>query len=448
MTILAGTLRYALINVFEAVWWDEAVYMGLARSLYESFAFTFPFGLERFRPILLPIILSPTYHFKSPELLARAEVLVFSAISIPAIYYLGRTLYSWKTGLLASLFLATNSLFILHGQRILAESMYITFSSLATALFYKGIENDKSLLMPAAFFTGLAALTKNFGFFLPLLYLAYTIFGGRLNRIKLRTASFCMLIFLATLSPNFYFSWVNYGNPLGTFIDQLQNVPPATSYPYFYLQRFAVVFSWNSFFILAGLILAVRKRSSQDIFLLAITLLPMLLLNTVFYFHMEERYIIPFMPAFLVGGGSVADRLRKVDRKILVAIALLALVFSSVSLKEGYEMIVNDSQTNGTLKQACIYLKEITRESEVVASPSYPFVYYYAERPTVKPPDDRRLLYNVLESLEVRYVLIHYPEPDNPPYLAEEIQNGKFIKIKGFQDSSGVELTAIYQYIG
>ena len=448
MTFLSGLFRYVLIGVFDAVWWDEAVYMGLAKNLHDRFVFSFPFGLERFRPILLPLLLSPAYQFGNPELIARAIVLGFSTVSIPAVYYLGRTLYGWRTGLLASLFLSTNSLFLLNGQRLLSESLFITFSSLAIALFYKAVRGDQRLLLAAAFLTGLAALTKNFGLLLPFLYLAFLIFSRSLKRLRASIVSLSILIFLATLLPLFYFDWVNYGNLTGVFLDQIRNVPAAVSYWYFYIQKFPDTFGWNSIFILSGLLLALRKRAPKDILALCLTLVPLLLLNTALYYHMEERYLIPFMPAFFVVGASVVERVRKVDKKVFAAILLVAVVFSSVSLNDGYKAIINDSRTNSVLKEASLYLRDVTHGNDVVASPSYPLVYYYSQRPTIKLPQERNLLYSELNNNHVTYVLVNYQEQEDPAYLAKELQSGSFIKIRGFPENSSVEVIGIFRYVG
>src|SRR3989338_5468295 len=77
---LLGTL--ALLPFNQGVWWDEAVYLGLANGLAQGrYSLDPVFPADSFRPPLLPLLLLP---FRADPLLARLATLGTALLAIAA----------------------------------------------------------------------------------------------------------------------------------------------------------------------------------------------------------------------------------------------------------------------------------------------------------------------------------------------------------------------------
>ena len=441
--ILSIIFRFSLININKGYWWDEVVYLGLAKNLNEKLEFGTPPPIESFRPILLPILISIGFRIYENEIIAKVIVLSFSIFSLISIYLLGKELYDEKIGVIATILLGTNHLFLFHAHRIFTEPIFITFYSLSLLFYFKGIEKQNKYLIPAAIFSGLCALTKNFGFLIPFIFLFYFLIRKKFNTFKDLNLYASFLIYILILVPFFYFLFSNYHGIKEFLVAQAGNVPELDSYAGFYFMNFFDVFTGIGFFILAGFYLTLKRKKSQHLFMLISLIIPLIVLHTILGHHKEERYLIPFFPSFFIIASISINALMKKIKKIVL---FLLLIFILYSFARGFKQIIEQSNSGTSLINACIFLKELMKSNETIISESYPYVFYFSGVKVIKPPSDKTLFYQLINEKNVSYVLIYYNEKGNPSYLWEELKTDKFEKIKGFNNEKDIEETAIFKY--
>lgn len=443
--IFSVIFRFSLMNVNKGYWWDEAVYLGLSRNLNQNLQFGIPPPVESYRPLLLPILISSTAALFNDETGARIVVLSFSILSIVCTFFLGKRLYDEPTGLLSAMLLGVNHLFLFYGQRIFTESIFITFYTMSLLFFFSGVEKNRNHLLFAAIFTGLCVLTKNFGVFLPITFSTYILLRKRFEIFRYWQTYASILVCFLVLLPLFYFAFTNYGGIEGFLWAQSENVPALNNYVGFYVIEFFDVFLAAGIFILFGLYSLIRRRKPSDVLVLTSLFIPLLFLGTILAYHKEARYLIPFFPTFFLAGAVSIDSFRKRSKKatVILIIALLALSFV-----RGSYWVQNNVSTGVALGDACLYLRTITGSNGTVISESYPYVYYFAGINYISPPSDKALFYQTISEKNIRFVLICYSEPGNPQYLEEELQTGKFEKVKGFMNEHRIEEAAIYRYHG
>jgi 4-amino-4-deoxy-L-arabinose transferase-like glycosyltransferase len=437
--------RFSLINVNKGYWWDEAVYLGLSRNLNQNLQFGIPPPVESYRPILLPILISTTTAVFNNETGARIVVLLFSILSIVCTFFLGKKLYDEPTGLISAMLLGVNHLFLFYGQRIFTESIFITFYAISMLFFFSGVEKNRNHLLFAAIFTGLCVLTKNFGVFLPIIFSAYILLRKRFEIFRYWQTYASILVCFLVLSPLFYFAFINYGGIEGFLRAQSENVPALNNYAGFYLIEFFDVFMAAGLFILFGLYSLIRRRKPSDVLVLTSIFIPLLFFGTILAYHKEARYLVPFFPTFFLAGAVSIDSFIKKSKKAAVILIIALLTFSFV---RGLYWVQNNASSGVALGDACLYLKTITGNNETVISESYPYVYYLAGINCILPPSDKAQFYQAISEKNIRFVLMCYSEPGNPQYLEEELQTGKFEKVKGFMNKYGIEEAAIYRYQG
>jgi hypothetical protein len=135
--------------------------------------------------------------------------------------------------------------------------------------------------------------------------------------------------------------------------------------------------------------------------------------------------------------------IRKIKNyKILVIPILMFFMIQGFFL--GYQNIKENKDNGAVLKEGCLFLKGITSPDKNVMSESYPYVIYYADRITVRPPKDKKIFYSLIEGYNIKYILIDLSEPGNPDYLLNELNMSKFEKIKSFLEF-GKERVIIYR---
>jgi hypothetical protein len=63
-------------------------------------------------------------------------------------------------------------------------------------------------------------------------------------------------------------------------------------------------------------------------------------------------------------------------------------------------------------------------------SESYPYISYYADRISVRPPREKKNFYNLFEEYNITFVFVDTAEEGNPDYLLNELNTGKFERVK------------------
>ncbi|MDP7506469.1 MAG: glycosyltransferase family 39 protein, partial [Candidatus Woesearchaeota archaeon] len=105
--LFAFGIRLYYFNINEAIWWDEAIYLNLARDLANGNVYSNVLNKE----IGIPFLWSLLYRIKIGEFGLRITELLFSVAGVFLTYLVGKKLFSKRIGLLSSFMM---SVFYLH----------------------------------------------------------------------------------------------------------------------------------------------------------------------------------------------------------------------------------------------------------------------------------------------------------------------------------------------
>jgi len=163
------------------------------------------YGVARFITKKVPLLLKldPLYHPDKSYSFARFISVVLSALTIFAVYLLGKTLKDKKTGLAAALFLVLNPVFLAYSNTVSLEVPLLFFSSVFVLAFYKALMSDsKKWFLVSVLFLGFALSSRYNGAFLGIFYLVTL---GTFYKRKLFTKKNTIKIFYPVLSLLFLF---------------------------------------------------------------------------------------------------------------------------------------------------------------------------------------------------------------------------------------------------
>jgi len=417
------------LGIERRLWWDEVVYLALGKSILKG-SYGIPPKRDVFRPIVFPLIVTSGFIFDG-EILIRIFVEILSILGILGTYYLGKKLYDEKNGLLAALFLSSSPLYIFFSQKILAETIFITFSSLALATFYIGIEKNRKFIYISSFLTGISILTKYFGFFLLIFYILYIFLRKKVYIMKEKKFYLSLVILFLTLTPWIMINIFYYGNPIGGIFENADIYLPLTKNEPFY---FFLVNSWQIFglifiFIPIGLYYSIKKFNSNNLLILIASVLPFIIFSLIQ--HKELRYMIVFLPVFsCISAYGFQNTFKKINFSGFILIAFLVII----SFYFGFTLVNQEKVEFDPLKEGSFFIKNLTSSNEYIMSESYPYLSYYADRISIRPPEEKKDFYNFFQKYNITFVFIDTMEEGNPNYLQKELNTTKFEKVKSFSE--------------
>jgi 4-amino-4-deoxy-L-arabinose transferase-like glycosyltransferase len=422
------TVTYFL-GTERGLWWDEVVYLSLGRSILRG-GYGIPPNRDIFRPIVFPLLVALGFLFDG-EVLIRIIVEIFSILGVLSTYYLGKKLYDTKIGLLSAFILSFSPIYIFFSQKILAETVFITLSSLALTTFYIGIEKNKKFIYISAFLTGISILTKYFGFFLLIFYLIYILLRKKISMIKEKEFYLILIILFLTLTPWFLINNLYYGNPIGGMFENADIYLPLHANEPFY---FFFVNSWQIFgltfiFIPIGLYYSIKKFDNNNLLVLIACVLPFIVFSLTQ--HKEIRYMTAFLPAFSCVS---AYGIQNIPKKLKVYTLVLLGFLIMINFYLGSKSVAQEKIEFNALKEGSIFIKNLTSPDEYIMSESYPYLSYYADRTSIRPPKEKEDFYKLFDKHNITFVFVDVMELGNPNYILSELNTAKFEKLKSFSE--------------
>ena len=413
------------------LWWDEAVYLSLGKSILKGRYEIVP-KRDTFRPVLFPVLIALSF-FIDGEILVRFLIVIFSIFSIIATYYMGKKLFNVKTGLLTSLIMLSFPLFIFNSNKILAEMTFLTFTTLAITTFYLGIESNKKFLYLSAFFTGISILTKYFGFFLLVIYLVYILFQKKIQIFKKQEFYFALIVFFVTLMPWFIINTIYYRNLVGGVFENADiylSLPENHPFYFFFIDSWEI-FGLSVIFISVGIFYAIKDKNSNILLIFIYALIPFVFFS--FMRHKEPRYLVSFFPAFSC---LIAFAIQNIPKRVRTFTYGLLFVTLILGLYLGCKKIVEEEVDLDVLREGSLFIKQITHANEYIMSESYPYLSYYADRMTIRPPIDKEKFNSLMERYNITYVFVDDAELGNPSYLLDELKTTIFEEVKSFTNQN------------
>jgi len=333
ITALAATARLWDLGAI-GLRGDEAVYAGQAAVLagdqeLKRYFVLLSRGNSNF--LLYQYVLAAAYWlFGVSDVLARVVAAVFSILTVPLTYAIGRTLFGRSTGLIAALLLAVSGYAIFLGRLALLDS---TLTFCVTLAIYCGARwvrggGDRWLYAFAAA-AGLAVDAKVTGVLvLPVLGLALLLTHGY-SRLTVRSVAISAVVFLICLAPAFY-QLFEYGSLYLAFLaDSIRRV---SHVPWYYYPKVLARYDGYVLLVLApvSLVVAAIRRSLGDI-LLATWILVFGVFQQAYPLK-AFNYLLPLVPALALLGARALEQALSVVRRSWVAAPVALTIVLAASL--------------------------------------------------------------------------------------------------------------------
>ena len=293
---------------------DEPRYAQVAREMLENKNFILPHLNGEVYPDKPPLLFWLIDLFSMPfrtvtEFSARLPSALSGIGCCIAVFFLGKFIFSQRTGFIAALILATNVNFLWIARRSAFDVLLTFLITISLLCFYSGYSRDSKrtiLFLLSYVFMGLAVLTKGpLGLFLPVIIIAsFLVIEGNLKLYRYMAIGRGCIVFSIIV-----FSWFGLASfeggkeyvgeilnnqIMGRFFNSWKDKEPF----YYYFTRFPIDFLPWSLFIPGVVIYSIKEKNKGFRKLH----LPFVWFTAVFIFFLiasgkKGRYLLPLYPA-------------------------------------------------------------------------------------------------------------------------------------------------------
>lgn len=410
---------FYFIDVNQGFWWDEGVYLGLAKNLYSGKGYFINLGQESFRPPFFPFLISVLWRLVGiSEFSVRVLIGFFAIFSVVLIYFFSKKLYGEEVAFWSALILSTSHMFLFYTFKILTETVFIFFSILSAFFYYLAFEKDKRYFLMAGILMALSFLTRYPGMVLFAFYLVYPLALPKGASIfKERLYWLGIVLFFVCLIPWFWLNQVNYGSPIKALFVETQTVTGEwyVGEWYYYFTHWFEMFGLIGLFVVPGLIISLFKiKNKKHSFILVLTLISLLFFMLIP--RKELRYLMHYLSFYVILFSIGLTELRKwFNSKRIIPIVAVFLCF--LNFLAGVQMIFYDEEGGKALKEAGIYLSKIAPESTTIMTQNMPVIHYTSGRNVVYFPENESKLFDLIKEKNVSFIVLESREPTYPSYV-------------------------------
>jgi 4-amino-4-deoxy-L-arabinose transferase-like glycosyltransferase len=429
LALLVFLLAYALFLVFGvggmrglsnmSIQWDEVTHLNGGVLLLRGDAETY-FSLNAFYPPMYDLVTVGFFGVGGISVFTgRFVSVVFSLLSVYAVFEFTRRIYGVKTALVASVLLAIMPGYVWLSRVALIETMLVFFFTVSALFFFLWLREDKTLFLLLSGLTfGLGVLTKYQTIVLAAVMLTSLVVLGRgYLRKKFRKIPLLIIIALLVIVPwvlvsyqiyaskmlEQWFYALNTGNPdkalystgLGRFPEWYDASPIWLRVPVFYLLEMAMPYFQSypgpspihpiSIVLygvgLTGLVLLAWRRKPADKYLLVWFFVVYVFFTAIP--NREWRYMMPVFPVLALSAATlVISALRKAQKTwrnpqlsinkkrvvqvAAVALAVFALFGTLYSAVDAVSWVAYDDQRTLPLGDVTAYVAERLKPGENV----------------------------------------------------------------------------------
>jgi len=346
--VLLGVTILKFPHLFLPHYWDEAwSYSPAIQYMYEHrlslVPGTLPPGLSRGHPLMFYFLSAGWMRIFGPALFSKhCFALTVSLAYLVSIYYIGRKLFTARTGIMAAVFTSCQALFLAQSSLLLPEIMLSLFT-IWTLFSY--LEKKKLLFLIVS---SLLIMTKETGIFLLILLFAWHLLSFMFSR-KMRSGpgrQFTWFILLAVpflvfalflLIQKRHFGWYLFPEHVSLITTVSKGLKELGSQAYFlqfYGQIFLVIALALSFMIRMFSHVKIPFRQKQALWLILAFILFYLFAMTFLLFN--PRYLVCIHVMLVILTAFFLDSILGENQLLAVAVtALMAfiLLFNALTLK-------------------------------------------------------------------------------------------------------------------
>ena len=461
--IFAFALRlYFFFKTYnQALWWDEADYMSIAKS----YAWGTPEVAAPWRARGMSLIFGVFYFFGANEIFQRLIVILFSVAAVWITYIIGKDFFDAKIALIASCFMSFLWVHLFWALRFSGETFALVFYSLAAYFFWKGYVKKESKWN--MIFSGLLI---GYGIFLyesvGAIFVFLAVFLFCTERWKfLKNKQFWWGILGLAIALSFVFG--HYYDLYGQIYPRVyhiidgsllqgqeldaklegKGILPVFFTTFIFFKNMLDYLHWVILIaFLIGLVYYLNlivgfdlvwknkdEKLKKDFYILwwGVSILlffgAYLAVTEAYY---EQRYIMPAYPIlFLIAAQGVvyiADFLEKQKKYLGTAAIIIIVLLSAYSqISWAAPLIENKAYSFSQERPAGEWLKEHTKEGDILLACSQvvPFVYY-SEREAITFRYNTSEVDEQIKNWTVPYLILDgYIQDCNVNYAAERAAN-------------------------
>jgi 4-amino-4-deoxy-L-arabinose transferase-like glycosyltransferase len=451
-------IYYYFLTQGQAVWWDAAEYMNMARA----WAFGIDYKFLPVRPVLFSLIIAGFLKISNTEILPRLLIFLLSIASIYGMYLFGKEVYGKKIGLICAFFTSVFYLHIFHTYRLLVDLPSFTFFVFAGVFFYKYFKDNsnKKALYIGAVIIAIGTLFRITTAILLFAILIYVLVTEKLNCLKKKEYWIAALIFMLILSPYIIWGYLQFNGfvitqagawnaPDGNYLlNGLWNLKS-------YISLFPSMFSWIflTFFILGSILMyklilgfdlllkGKEPELKKYLFLFLIIIIPILTVSFSINHYFEDRYVMNSLPGIFIVTSHfiiIVYKLIKSKSKLLAVIFLIFLLGSIgyIQLNHANDIINSRKDSYLHVKQAGLWLKQNSNEKDIILTRSHPLIKYYSEREVIDIPKEEEINSIISSNQSIKFYIASIFENHENWMYAFPLENNLTAVQAYFMDSA------------
>ncbi len=460
---IAIRIYYFTLTAHQPLWWDESDYLAYAKNLANLGG---DWIVTAQHNSLFPFIVAGLFLLKLGEPAVKFILEIIPSIFIVVLTYLiCLKMYSDKRIALISSFLMTVFWVLLfNSTRFHLEAPGFFLGLLAIYVFFQGYERKEKIFgkinsnwaIPLAVIFVVLTYAIRRGYFLfgvfILVYMLLTKNWKQLIKDKYNWIGAGLGILLLFLVEKFLFfsgisevgsTYFHPENPLSLVSLKVFNsffiLGKFYQNIYFYLFIIGIIFVLVNIFLYLGYINKEKNAKVRGDLFVIITIL-FTLLNFIFILRVqgnfgEERWYLPLvLGAFIaVSRGTllIGDFIKKYNKIIAVIVIIFLIgVGGFYQIKQADVIIKNKIPSFEGIKQASLYVKEISSANEIIISQPVPQTIYYSEMKVLQPEqianvtgsnyDMKEFLDGLEKNPNAKYLLVSFSEPGYPAWMKQQ----------------------------
>jgi hypothetical protein len=412
---VAVRIYFLDITISQPVWWDAADYLTEAKVLAGKLAI--PYFFTPRRTFLLPLLWAGLLKLGFGEISFRILEFLFSVISVPAMYMIGKKMFDKKIALMSSFLLAVFWMHLFYSNRLMTEVPSLAFLLFSLYFFWEAYtKKNEKMYIWWGIFLGLAFLTRAGTFVMFAVFPLFLLITEKTKVFKNKYLWLGALCTAGLMASFFIFSSVKqHLNAVAYFLALTPDTVPggltrlqglmgfsgigeyAALMPHYFGTVLLILFGLGVllflFHTLVGFdIIMKRKSAAYDKFLLILlfALVPFIF-QALFYNHSEDRYLMNAFPAFFImlafGLSKVEGALKKYNKYIGTFLIITLLIVGAYwQLSYGNLIITGKASSYSQIEEAGLWIKANSDLSSIIVTRSVPQTTYYAERQVFDVP--------------------------------------------------------------
>ena len=420
---------YFLKTYNQPMWWDEAEYFSIAKSMLGIVPYEYPIQ----RPVLFPLLIALFYSFTHSEAFVRFMVVLLPSVGCVFMTYLvGKSLYNKRVGLIASFIMSVFWVLMFNTFRVHTDALALLFGLLAVYFFWEGYvkKKDTKYLVLMGLFIALGFLVRLSTALIVMIVLIYLLLTDKFKFVTEKKVWYSGGIFILLLLPYLIWNYFKFGNFLAFFSGYVgtqefaqKAVKPFAwqvfSYFKLYTQDlFFYLFLIGLVILLIDLILGfdilIKKgdrRLKAHLFTFLLIAFPTIYFTFIERSAGEPRWLMLIAPGmfFVIGLAliQIYKFVKKYNKTIaLVAVLVLVALGGYSEVKYSGFIINNKIESYLPVKLTGLFIKDNSLESDIVLSHSVPQNTYYSERKTVGVIEPSSEFEEKIKQLKPRYLVL------------------------------------------